>query len=567
MSTSANGSDEGGGVRGEGGSSGAGAGADSVSLGNPLLVKRAPEKLEPLTILDTTLRDGEQSPGVTFSAEDKLAIAHQLARLGVDVIEAGFPYSSPGDFAAVTAIAEQVEGPVIAGLSRCFEEDVRSCARALAKAKRARIHVFIGTSPIHREGQLRMTQAEVYERSVSMVRLAKSFQDDVEYSAMDTTRTEPDYLAQVLNGCIEAGATTINLADTVGYATPDEWRQLIEWLYAQVPAMADVTVSVHCHNDLGLATANSLIGIRAGARQVEGCINGIGERAGNTALEEVAMAVRLHPEVFGVATRFDHTQLFRTSRLVSQLSGMLVQANKAVVGGNAFAHQAGIHQDGMLKDRRTFEIMEPNEVGAGSSLVLGKLSGRHALRERLGALGYRLDDEDLKRAFVRFKELADRKREVTDRDLEAIVADERQVAAESFHLEHLQVSCGTNLRPTATVRMLLPSGESRETVALGDGPIDATYRAIDALVQVEGDLDEFAVQAITAGMDAVGEVTVRLRHDGALSAGRGADTDIIVAAAKAYVQALNRVAASRESGPRLTPERMGAQKVATEVTK
>jgi 2-isopropylmalate synthase len=567
MSTSANGSDEGGGVRGEGGSSGAGAGADSVSLGNPLLVKRAPEKLEPLTILDTTLRDGEQSPGVTFSAEDKLAIAHQLARLGVDVIEAGFPYSSPGDFAAVTAIAEQVEGPVIAGLSRCFEEDVRSCARALAKAKRARIHVFIGTSPIHREGQLRMTQAEVYERSVSMVRLAKSFQDDVEYSAMDTTRTEPDYLAQVLNGCIEAGATTINLADTVGYATPDEWRQLIEWLYAQVPAMADVTVSVHCHNDLGLATANSLIGIRAGARQVEGCINGIGERAGNTALEEVAMAVRLHPEVFGVATRFDHTQLFRTSRLVSQLSGMLVQANKAVVGGNAFAHQAGIHQDGMLKDRRTFEIMEPNEVGAGSSLVLGKLSGRHALRERLGALGYRLDDEDLKRAFVRFKELADRKREVTDRDLEAIVADERQGAAESFHLEHLQVSCGTNLRPTATVRMLLPSGESRETVALGDGPIDATYRAIDALVQVEGDLDEFAVQAITAGMDAVGEVTVRLRHDGALSAGRGADTDIIVAAAKAYVQALNRVAASRESGPRLTPERMGAQKVATEVTK
>jgi 2-isopropylmalate synthase len=541
--------------------------SDSVSLGNPLLVKPAPEKLEPLTILDTTLRDGEQSPGVTFSEEDKLAIAHQLARLGVDVIEAGFPYSSPGDFAAVTAIAEQVEGPVIAGLSRCFEEDVRSCARALAKAKRARIHVFIGTSPIHRDGQLRMTRAEVYERSVSMVRLAKSFQDDVEYSAMDTTRTEPDYLAQVLNGCIEAGATTINLADTVGYATPDEWRQLIEWLYAQVPALKDVTVSVHCHNDLGLATANSLIGIRAGARQVEGCINGIGERAGNTALEEVAMAVRLHPEVFGVATRFDHTQLFRTSRLVSQLSGMLVQANKAVVGGNAFAHQAGIHQDGMLKDRRTFEIMEPQEVGAGSSLVLGKLSGRHALRERLAALGYRLDDEDLKRAFVRFKELADRKREVTDRDLEAIVADERQGSAESFHLEHLQVSCGTNLRPTATVRMLLPSGESQETVALGDGPIDATYRAIDTLVQVEGELDEFAVQAITAGMDAVGEVTVRLRHEGRLSAGRGADTDIIVAAAKAYVQALNRVAASRESGPRLTPERMGAQKVGTEVSK
>jgi 2-isopropylmalate synthase len=563
MSASAKASNAGGGVAGAGGSSGAGAG--SVSLGNPLLVKQAPEKLERLTILDTTLRDGEQSPGVTFSAEDKLAIAHQLARLGVDVIEAGFPYSSPGDFAAVTAIAEQVEGPVIAGLSRCFEEDVRSCAKALARAKRARIHVFIGTSPIHREGQLRMTQAEVYERAVSMTRLAKSFQDDVEYSAMDTTRTEPDYLAHVLNGCIEAGATTINLADTVGYATPDEFRQLIEWLYVQVPALKGVTLSVHCHNDLGLATANSLIGILAGARQVEGCINGIGERAGNTALEEVAMAVRLHPEVFGVATHFDHTQLFRTSRLVSQLSGMLVQPNKAVVGGNAFAHQAGIHQDGMLKDRRTFEIMEPEEVGAGSTLVLGKLSGRHALRERLAALGYRLDDEDLKRAFVRFKELADRKREVTDRDLEAIVADERQGVAESFRLEHLQVSCGTNLRPTATVRMLLPGGESRETVALGDGPIDATYRAIDALVQVEGELDEFAVQAITAGMDAVGEVTVRLRHHGTLSSGRGADTDIIVAAAKAYVQALNRVIASGDSGPRLTPERMGAERVGTEV--
>jgi 2-isopropylmalate synthase len=530
----------------------------SVSLGNPLVDRRAPETLEPLVILDTTLRDGEQSPGVSFSTDDKLAIAHQLARLGVDVIEAGFPYSSPGDFAAVTAIAEQVEGPVIAGLSRCFEEDVRSCAQALTPAKRARIHVFIGTSPIHREGQLRMTKAEVYERSVSMTRLAKSFQEDVEYSAMDTTRTEPDYLAHVLNGTIEAGATTINLADTVGYATPDEWRQLIEWLYGQVPTLRGVTLSVHCHNDLGLATANALIGIRAGARQVEGCINGIGERAGNTALEEVAMAIRLHPEVFGVATRLDHTQLFRTSRLVSQLSGMLVQPNKPVVGANAFAHQAGIHQDGMLKDRRTFEIFEPQEVGAGSSLVLGKLSGRHALRERLAQLGYRLDDEDLKRAFIRFKALADRKHEVTDRDLEAIAADERQGITEVFHLEHLQVSCGTNLRPTATVRMLLPDGQSSEAVAIGDGPIDAAYRAIDSLVHVDGQLEEFAVQAITAGMDAVGEVSVRLRRAGKFATGHGADTDIIVAAAKAYVHALNRLAAESESAPRVPPERMGA---------
>jgi len=535
--------------------------SDSVSLGNPLFARQAPENPAPLLILDTTLRDGEQSPGVTLTAEDKLAIARQLARLRVDIIEAGFPYSSPGDFAAVKAIAEQVDGPIIAGLARCFEDDVRACATALAPAKHARIHVFIGTSPIHREGQLRMTQKEVYERSVAMVRLAKSFQEDVEYSAMDASRTEPEYLADVVNGCIEAGATTINLPDTVGYATPDEWRQLIGWLYERVPSMKDVNLSVHCHNDLGLATANSLVSVLAGARQVETCVNGIGERAGNASLEEVAMALHLHPEVYGVATGLDHSQLYRTSRMVSQLTGMLVQPNKAVVGANAFAHHSGIHQDGMLKDRRTFEIIEPGAVGAGSSLVLGKLSGRHALRERLAQLGYHLEGENLNRAFARFKELADRKREVNDRDLEAIVADERQVVAEAFRLEHLQVSCGTNLRPTATVRMLLPGGESREAVSLGDGPVDATYRAIDELTQVSGDVDEFAVQAVTAGMDAVGEVTVRLRHQGSLSTGHGADTDILVAAAKAYVQALNRVVASRGETPRVTPERMGAGRV------
>ena len=539
--------------------------SDSVSLGNPLFARQAPENPAPLLILDTTLRDGEQSPGVTLTAEDKLAIARQLARLRVDIIEAGFPYSSPGDFAAVKAIAEQVDGPIIAGLARCFEDDVRACATALAPARRARIHVFIGTSPIHREGQLRMTQKEVYERSVSMVRLARSFQEDVEYSPMDATRTEPEYLAEVVNGCVEAGATTINLPDTVGYATPDEWRQLIAWLYERVPSMKDVNLSVHCHNDLGLATANSLVSVLAGARQVETCVNGIGERAGNASLEEVAMALRLHPEVYGVATGLDHSQLYRTSRMVSQLTGMLVQPNKAVVGANAFAHHSGIHQDGMLKDRRTFEIIEPGEVGAGSTLVLGKLSGRHALRERLGQLGYHLEGEDLNRAFARFKELADRKREVTDRDLEAIVADERQVVAESFRLEHVQVSCGTNLRPTATVRMLLPGGESREAVSLGDGPIDATYRAIDELTQVNGDLDEFAVQSVTAGMDAVGEVTVRLRYQGSLSTGHGADTDIVVASAKAYVQALNRVVAARGTTPRQTPERMGAERVEKEV--
>ncbi|MDQ2960903.1 MAG: 2-isopropylmalate synthase [Candidatus Dormibacteraeota bacterium] len=530
----------------------------TASLGNPLFTATAPAEPERLTILDTTLRDGEQSPGVALSADDKLAIARQLARLRVDVIEAGFPFSSPGDYAAVRAIAEQVEGPVIAGLSRCFEDDVRQCAAALEPAANARIHVFIGTSPIHRESQLHMTREQVFERAVSMTALAKSFREDVEFSPMDASRTEPEYLAEVVAGCIGAGATTINLPDTVGYATPDEWRDLIDWLRGRVPELDTVTLSVHCHNDLGLAVANSLASVRAGARQIETCVNGIGERAGNAALKEVAMATRLHPEVFGVATRLDHSQLYRTSRMVSQLTGMMVQPNKAVVGANAFAHHSGIHQDGILKDRRTFEIMDAAEVGAGSTLVLGKLSGRHALRSRLEQLGYTLDEEELKRAFVRFKELADRKREVTDRDLEAVAADERRSGVEHYRLEHLQVSCGTSLRPTATVRMLLPDGVSREAAAIGDGPVDAAYRAIQSLCQVEGELEEFAVQAITAGIDAVGEVSVRLSRNGARAAGHGADTDIIVAAAKAYVHAINRLADGVASGDRPTPETAGA---------
>lgn len=514
----------------------------SGSVGNPLVTAVAPTDPAPLTILDTTLRDGEQSPGVALSADDKLVIARQLARLGVDIIEAGFPFSSPGDFAAVRAIAEQIEGPVIAGLSRCFRDDVLRCAEALRPASRARIHVFIGTSPIHRESQLHLSAAEVLERAVSMTALARSLRDDVEFSPMDASRTEPGFLAEVVGACIAAGASTINLPDTVGYATPDEWRTLIEWLRRQVPELDSVTLSVHCHNDLGLAVANSLASVRAGARQVETCVNGIGERAGNAALEEVAMATRLHPEVFGVATRLDHTQLYRTSRLVSQLTGMMLQPNKAVVGANAFAHHSGIHQDGVLKDRRTFEIIDAAEVGAGSSLVLGKLSGRHALRRRLEELGHHLDDEALTRAFARFKAVADRKRDVTDRDLESIALDERRNAEDqAYRLEHVQVSCGTNLRPTATVRMMLPDGESHEAAAVGDGPVDASFRAIRALCEVEGDLEEFAVQAVTGGIDAVGEVSVRLRHDGLRASGHSADTDIIVAAARAYVHAINRI--------------------------
>ncbi|HZB98240.1 MAG TPA: 2-isopropylmalate synthase [Candidatus Sulfotelmatobacter sp.] len=530
----------------------------AASIGNPLFDADAAQRsTDKLIIFDTTLRDGEQSPGVSLNVEEKLDIARQLARLRVDVIEAGFPFASPGDFTAVRAIAEQVQGPVIAGLSRVWPQDIERCAEALEPAKKARIHVFVGTSPIHRESQLRMSKKQVYDRAVEMTALAKSFRDDVEFSPMDASRTEPDYLAEVVAGVIDAGATTINLPDTVGYATPDEWYRLIQWLRERVPGLNDIVISVHCHNDLGLATANSMASIKAGARQIEVCVNGIGERAGNAALEEVAMTTRKHPEVYGVATELDHSQLLRTSRMVSQLTGMLVQPNHPVVGANAFAHHSGIHQDGMLKDRRTFEIIDAAEVGAGSRLVLGKLSGRHALRAKLEELGYSVNDAQLRLAFERFKELADKKKEVSDRDLEAIVADETRHGEDTFRLDHVQVSTGTNLRPTATVRLELPGGAVEETVSTGDGPVDATYRAINSLVRIDNRLEEFAVQAITEGVDALGEVTVRVASGERLVIGHGADTDIVVAAAKAYLHALNKLVAG-VGGPRLTPERSGA---------
>jgi len=540
------------------GEGGAPATGEAASIGNPLFDPEAEvRETERLVIFDTTLRDGEQSPGVSLNVDDKLAIARQLARLNVDIIEAGFPIASEGDFAAVKAIAEQIDGPIITGLSRVWPDDVKRCAEALKPARRARIHVFVGTSPIHRQFQLRMSQKEVYDRAVEMTALAKTFREDVEFSPMDASRTEPEFLAEVVAGTIEAGATTINLPDTVGYATPEEWGRLIEWLKVKVPRLNEVVISVHCHNDLGLATANSMASIRAGARQIEVCVNGIGERAGNAALEEVAMTTQLHPEVFGVRTNLDHSQLYRTSRLVSQLTGMLVQPNRAVVGANAFAHHSGIHQDGVLKNRSTFEIMNAADVGSGSSLVLGKLSGRHALRARLEELGYQLNDQELKAAFVRFKELADKKKEVGDRDLEAIVADEARIASETFRLDHIQVSSGTGIRPTATVRLEMAGRRMEEAVSTGDGPVDAAFRAINSLVDVPNELEEFAVQAVTEGIDAVGEVSVRVRDGEALVSGHAADTDIIVAAARAYIHALNKLV-SGGGRPRLTPENMGA---------
>jgi 2-isopropylmalate synthase len=519
---------------------------------------------EKLTIFDTSLRDGEQSPGVALDADDKLAIARQLAKLRVDVIEAGFPIASPGDFAAVRAVAEQIDGPTICGLARVWEKDIKRCAQALEPAAKGRIHVFVGTSPLHREKQLGLSKREVLERAVSMTALAKTFRDDIEFSPMDASRTEPGYLAEVVAGVIGAGATTINLPDTVGYATPDEWKASIEWLYGQVPELRNVVVSVHCHNDLGLAVANSLAAVSAGARQIEGCINGIGERAGNAAIEEIALATHLHPEVWGVHTDLDHSQLYRTSRLISERTGMLVQPNHPVVGANAFAHQSGIHQDGILKDRRTFEIIDAAAVGADSTLVLGKLSGRHALQARLAELGHNLEGDELQRAFERFKQLADTKQEVTDRDLEAIVGDEVQETHDRLHLEQLLVTTGTSSQPTATVRIRFADDTTSEAEATGDGPLDATFAAINAVVKVDTVLEEFAVQAITAGIDAIGRVSVRVRRGERLTVGHGADPDVIVASARAYLRALDKL--SDEPQPRLTPENSGAGETATAAT-
>jgi 2-isopropylmalate synthase len=519
-----------------------------------------------LIIFDTTLRDGEQSPGAAMNIEQKLQIAQQLERLRVDVIEAGFPASSQGDFTAVSAIAEAVETVTICGLARIWpQDDVLRCAEALGGAKKPRIHTFIGTSPLHRDmvswADPNRKLQDILEHAVRAVEMAKTFTDDVEFSPMDASRTEKEYLADIIAATIDVGATTINVPDTVGYADPEEWHQLMKWLYAKVPKLNDVVLSVHCHDDLGMAVANSLAAVRAGARQVEGCINGIGERAGNASIEELATAVRIRPDVYRVWTGIDHEQIYRTSRLVSQLTGMMVQPNKAVVGANAFAHASGIHQDGVLKNARTFEIIDAGDVGAEQKLVLGKLSGRHAFKVRIAEMGFELGDEEFKRAFTRFKRLADQKKDITDRDLEAIVADEARMSTETFRLDHLQVSSGTGMKPTASVRIAFEGGEIKQAAAIGDGPVDAAYRAINDIVQVDNELKEFRVQEVTAGIDAVGEVNVRVRRGPHIASGHGADTDILVAAAKAYLNALNKLV---ELGDvkKMTPETSSSAPVA-----
>ena len=499
---------------------------------------------ETVKIFDTTLRDGEQSAGAGLTTAEKLQIAKQLELLGVDIIEAGFAASSSGDFEAVQAISREVRKPVIASLSRCNFGDIDSAWNAIKDAENPRIHTFISSSDLQITHQLRKNPEEVLDLAVASVERAKSYCDDVEFSPMDASRTDPLYLYQLLEAVIAAGATTVNIPDTVGYSIPSEFGSRIKDLVDSVPNIDKAVISVHCHNDLGLAAANSIAAIQAGARQVEGCINGLGERAGNASLEEVIMAIETRKDLLNVSTNIITEHIYRTSRMVSDITGFPVQANKAVVGANAFRHASGIHQDGVLKERTTFEIMDPQLVGWPSNeLVLGKLSGRAGLRSRLEDLGYHLNKQELDGVFEQFKDLADRKREVTDMDLESLMAGQRRMDTElqSYILEHVQVSSGNHDVPTATVSLTMQDGTKITDAATGTGPVDAVYQAINRIVKVPNTLTEYRVNAITEGIDAQGSVTIRIEQDGETYVGRGSDTDIIVASAKAYMHALNRM--------------------------
>ncbi len=499
--------------------------------------------------LDTTLRDGEQSAGIGMTGDEKFEIAKQLQRMKVDIIEAGFAASSPGDFDAVSRIAREIEGPIICSLARAHPNDVDQAWQSIQHAEKHRIHVFLSSSDIHVMHQLRKDREEVMGMAVSMVGRAKEYCSDVEFSPMDATRTVPEYLYRMLEEVIKAGATTVNIADTVGYAIPSDFTRLIKDIKANVPGIENVNLSVHCHNDLGLSVSNSLAAIEAGADQVEGCINGIGERAGNASLEEIIMALDTRHDLFGVDMSIDTTQLYPASRMVSRITGMAVQANKAVVGENAFRHASGIHQDGVLKNRSTYEVMQPERVGVpGNSLVLGKLSGRAGLQSRLEALGYTLERDDLNKVFESFKALADKKREISDRDLEILMDEEKREASEpiTFTLEHVQFTSGDHDIPTATVRLMGPDQKVTTDASTGNGPVDAVCNAIDRVVGCQCKLVDFNVQSVTEGIDSMGTVTMRVENNGKIYTGRGADTDIIVASGKAYLSAVNRMLAADE---------------------
>ena len=534
-----------------------------------------------VTIFDTTLRDGEQSPGATMTSAEKLEVARGLARMGVDVIEAGFPAASPDDLEAVRKIADEVgnsaEGnaaPIICGLARCSKNDIDKAWEAVKPAARPRIHTFLATSDIHMEYKLKMTREQVVDRVREMVSYAHSLCQDIEFSPEDAGRSDPEFLYKVLGVAIECGATTLNIPDTVGYTMPDEFGGLIAGIKKNTPGIEKAVISVHCHNDLGLATANTMAGLKNGARQAEVTINGIGERAGNTALEEVVMVLQTREPVFKLTHGIDTTQIVKMSKLISNYTGITVQPNKAVVGANAFAHEAGIHQDGMLKNQLTYEIMRPESVGATvTKLVLGKHSGKHALRTRLASLGYELDDQELLKMFERFKMLADKKKMITDSDLEALVSDELYQPRELYTLDGLQVACGTMGMPTATVKLRDPEGGYHVNACVGTGPVDAAFKAISSIVCFQNSLQEFVVHAVTEGIDALGEVTVRLQGEGETASvglqpdqdqprtfgGYGADTDIVVASAKAYLSALNKMlVASGKYGP---PEKASTEAI------
>ncbi len=493
-------------------------------------------------IFDTTLRDGEQSPGASLNHREKLEIAHQLAAMKVDIIEAGFPIASPDDFRAVKEIAGTVKGPVIAGLARCLNKDIQRCAEAVAPAKKPRIHVFLATSAIHREFKLKKAQHEIVKQAVASIKYARRFCTDVEFSPEDASRTEPDFLAQVLEAAIDAGAGTINIPDTVGYAIPSEFGDLIAYLHDEVPNIGDAIISVHCHNDLGLAVANSLIAVQNGARQIECTINGLGERAGNCSLEEVVMAMKTRSDLFStVATGINTKMLHQASRLVSRLTGLTVQRNKAIVGANAFAHEAGVHQDGMLKERTTYEIMRPTDIGIDDTeLVLGKHSGRHAFKHQLSKLGVHLDKEELENAFQQFIKLADKKKHVYDDDLLAIAQEQMSEMAEAFVIDYLHVAAGTGTVPTATVRLKKGSLVIQDA-ACGDGPVDAALKTIDRITEIQGQLLDFSLQAITVGKDAMGEVSVRVAFGDRTISAKSASTDIVEASARAYLSCVNRL--------------------------
>lgn len=515
-------------------------------------------------IFDTTLRDGEQCPGASMGLQEKMEVARQLQRLNVDIIEAGFPIASPGDFEAVQAIAKAIKGPRIAGLARCIAKDIERCAEAVSPAgKRSRIHVFLATSAIHRQFKLKKAKHEIVKQAIWGVKHAKKFCQDVQFSPEDASRTEPDFLAEVVEAVIDAGATTVNIPDTVGYAVPIEFGRLIAYLVEHVKNIHRAVIHVHCHNDLGLAVANSLAAVRNGARGVECTVNGLGERAGNCSLEEVVMGIRTRADAYnGVWTGINTKELYRASRLVSQMTGMVVQRNKAIVGANAFAHESGIHQDGILKERTTYEIMKPEDVGlTGTELVLGKHSGRHALFTHLARMGFVVKDDQKESVYNQFKELADKKKFIYDDDLIAIMREQIAQAPAIFTLDYLQVSTGTSTVPTATVR-LKKEGKVFQDSACGDGPVDATLKTIDRITGTPGDLRDYSIQAVTRGEDAVGEVSVTVAFGKDYVSAKAASTDIVEASAKAYLNALNShlfTQAAGKGGKKKTKRAAGRQ--------